>query len=78
MGVKESQGEQSEDRADVEAGMGMSELVLPLRDAVSQKEKEGKMLISVSHRRQKSKTVCSSCEQSMGLKALLLPLLSET
>lgn len=39
MGVKESQGEQSEDRGDVEAWMGMSELVRPHRDAVSQKGK---------------------------------------
>lgn len=39
MGVKESQGEQSEDRGDVDVGRGMSELVLPHRDAFSQKEK---------------------------------------
>jgi len=39
MRVKESLGEQSEDRADVEPGMGISELVLPHRDAFSPKEK---------------------------------------
>lgn len=37
MGVKESQGEQSEDRSDVEAETGTSELALPHRDAVPQK-----------------------------------------
>lgn len=76
MGVKESQGEQSEDRGDVEAGMGMSELVLPHRCCPSEVRRS--MLTSVACKRQKLKTVCSPCEQSMGLKALLLPLLSET
>lgn len=40
MGVKGSQGEQSGDRADVEAVVGMSGLVLPHRDAVSRKKKQ--------------------------------------
>lgn len=39
MGAKGSQTEQSEDRGDVEAGMGMSELVLQHEDVIPQKSK---------------------------------------
>lgn len=39
MGAKGKQAEQSEDRGDVEAGMGMSELVLQHEDVIPQKSK---------------------------------------
>lgn len=39
MGAKGSQAEQSEDRGDVEGGMGMSEPVLQHKDVIPQQSK---------------------------------------
>lgn len=39
MGAKGNQAEQSEDREDVEGGMGMSELVLQHKDVIPQQSK---------------------------------------
>lgn len=74
MGAKGSQAEQSEDRGDMEAGMGMSATTQRWHTS----EVKSSKLIFVSCTRQEPKSVCSSCEQSMGLKALLLPLLTGT
>lgn len=39
MGAKGSQAEQSEDRGDVKAGMGMPKLVLQHKDVIPQKSR---------------------------------------